>query len=136
MRKLRQRFSCLFCIIALLAVNSGSVFAQGARVRADRNNDPDAVNGHISSDPNDPDGDHPEARDEWFRSGRRLLGEHAADYLHRAYEQKRAMAAARAANRETSRSSDLVNPAPTTASPGQNTANGIAFSGGTYAGAW
>jgi hypothetical protein len=74
------------------------------------------------------DTDNPNAREAWFRSGRRAAGEHAADLLHRAYRQKMEMSASQPASAQQ--------PAPAIASPGQNTASGIPFTGTTYAGPW
>src|SRR3981189_1417190 len=68
----------------------------------------------------DSDRDHVQEREEWFRSGRRALGENAADLLHRAYKEKVRMRAAReqvekeaaAAKRENSRAIPEISATP------------------------
>ncbi|HVH85650.1 MAG TPA: hypothetical protein VM912_02940 [Terriglobales bacterium] len=76
------------------------------------------------------DQDDHQGREEWFRSGRQAAGEHAADLLHRAYSQKQQMAVG------ATTSVDQSSTTRSLAVPGQNTANGIPFSGSTYPGNW
>lgn len=99
-----------------------SLFGQGARIHAAKANAEADVE-------QESDHDNPQGREEWFRSGRRAMGEHAADLLHRAYRQKREMTTNPSA-------SDQPPTAFSGANPGQSTANGIPFNGPTFAGTW
>src|SRR6185437_2690377 len=130
MRKPENRVSLCLVFFLLLSIVSPLAFAQGARVRqmaaaAADGSDASAPQSEASADSQaqaerrESDGDHPAAREDWFRSGRRAMGEHAADLLHRAYVQKQSIRPSQRILRSAaSRGAD-------TANPGQNTANGF-----------
>src|SRR5579872_2378954 len=122
MTKPLQTLLRLVCLFLSITLGSECVLAQGARIRTQKTEVPDPTNSQTASD-QDPDGDHPQAREEWFRSGRRVLGDHAADLLHRGYQQKRAMAAPETQGQQL-------------LGPDRKTASGIPFTGGTFPGAW
>lgn len=119
----------LCLLLSLFFATSTLAFAQGARIRhlapAAGSEDVNATQTEAGSDAQaqaerrGSDGDHPAERQDWFRSGRRAMGEHAADLLHRAYVQKQSIRPSQRILRSAARSS--VN----TANPGQNTANGF-----------
>lgn len=148
MRISENRLSLCLVVYLLLSIVSPLAFAQGTRVRqapsatADQADSPSqleappATAGGSDSDARaqaerrESDGDHPAAREDWFRSGRRAMGEHAADLLHRAYVQKQSIRPSQRILRSAaSRSAN-------TANPGQNTANGFPFNGPNYLGNW
>ena len=89
MRKASPTSLLFFCL--LLSLLPQTLEAQGARVRQANA----AANRVERIDQNDQerdsDADNPEGRQDWFRSGRRAAGEHAADLLRRAYGNKRQM---------------------------------------------
>src|SRR5438309_1277572 len=99
MRKACPKTLFLVCLVCLFAFNARFAFGQGARIRS-QERDADARPSQAEVD-QDSDRDNPSGREEWFRSGRHALGEHSADLLHRAYQQKRAIAAAEDAAKDT-----------------------------------
>src|SRR5437016_3143893 len=114
MRKSNPTILCILCLLSLVcSFYANPAFAQGARIRAQKaDRDAPAQQTEVEQDS---DRDNPTAREEWFRSGRHALGEHSADLLHRAYQQKRAIAAAEQAAKDS-----------TATSVQQSTANGAA----------
>jgi len=124
-------FLC-FELTLSFAQGQQSVLRQQQAVAEEDVHEHDGTNSRKASLEND----NPRASDEWFRSGRRALGEHAADLLHRGYQQKKAMAAAEAGARDLKVQQGTANVTQDTAAPSQNTANGIPFNGGTYSGNW
>jgi hypothetical protein len=66
----------LFCATLLLAMVSGSAFAQGAKVTPD------------NREGSNENADNPQARAQWFLRGRTVNGKPAPQLLHRAYQQK------------------------------------------------
>src|SRR5882672_11401286 len=79
-RKALQKTSVVVCVLLL-----SSAFAQNTKAA------------EAPAPPSIQERDHVQEREEWFRSGRKARGETAADLLHRAYNEKLRMRAAREA---------------------------------------
>src|SRR5262249_8989788 len=108
----------ILCSLIIGRLIPPALQSQGARVRPGKHTST-SFEPNIPDEDRDSDADNPMGRQEWFRSGRRAAGEHASDLLHRAYIQKQQMSSQGAAQQSV-------------ANPGQNTANGFPFTGGTY----
>src|SRR5262245_18105042 len=124
MRKTTSVPLSILCFLLLNSLGPTASHGQGARVRPGKQSPASKVeraNPDQEEDLQDSDADDPQGRQEWFRSGRRAAGEHASDLLHRAYVQKQQMTVSSQGAAQQS-----------VANPGQNTASGFPFTGGTY----
>jgi hypothetical protein len=126
------------CLLFILCLFSTTIFAADSHTRQKSGRDSDPTRPTRSAPEADQDSDdNPKAREEWFRSGRHALGEHSADLLNRAYEHKKVMRpVVSTAQDQALARQKAANSAPETSQSGQNSANGVPFSGTIYQGLW